>query len=156
MTVLVALGLSAGATACGRPVDLSAILQVRPVWSGWIDAGVVDGKHKIVPTVSLTVKNGASRPLPVLQINALFGRVGDEDEWGASLVTVAGSEGLAPGASSAVTVTSPLGYTGVEPRAMMLANSQFVDARVDLFAKYGSTQWTRIGRYRVSRDLLAR
>jgi len=38
----------------------------------------------------------------------------------------------------------------------MLANSQFVDARVELFARYGSTQWARLGQYRVSRQLLAR
>ena len=40
--------------------------------------------------------------------------------------------GLAPGAhlASRVTVDSQLGYTGTEPRADMMNNSQFVDAKV--------------------------
>ena len=70
----------------------------------------------------------------MVQVNALFHRVGDEDEWGTGFVTAAGSDGLPPGGVTAVTVTSPLGYTGTESGSEMLANSQFVDARVDLFA----------------------
>jgi len=38
----------------------------------------------------------------------------------------------------------------------MLQNSHFVDAKVDLFAKYVSTQWTRLGSYPISRQLLAK
>ena len=75
----------------------------------------------------------------MLQVNALFGRVGDEDEWGSSFVTAAGTKGLAPGeATGPLTVTSPVGYTGLDSRPALLGHSQFVDARVDLFAKYGS------------------
>lgn len=144
------------AAGCGRTVDLSTSLQLHAISSGWLDAGIVDGKRKIVPTLSFTVKNRSGKTLPLLQVNALFGRVGDEDEWGSSYLAAAGREGLAPGATSALTATSQLGYTGFDSRAEMLANSQFVDARVDLFAKYGSTQWTHLGRYKVDRSLLAR
>ena len=50
---------------------------------------------------------------------------------------VAGSEGLAPGAETRpLTIRSQLGYTGSEPREDMLQNSHFVDAKVELFAKY--------------------
>lgn len=141
---------------CSDPVDLSRSLEIQTIASGWIDAGVVEGKRRILPTLSFTVKNTSGKTLPLLQVNALFGRVGDEDEWGSSYLTAAGREGLAPGASSALTATSQLGYTGFDSRAEMLAHSQFIDARVDLFAKYGSTQWTRLGRYKVDRSLLAR
>ena len=55
----------------------------------------------------------------------------------------------------ATTVSSHLGYTGSDQsRLEMLQNSHFVDAKVDLFAKYGSTQWTRLGSYAISRQLL--
>jgi hypothetical protein len=89
----------------------------------------------------------------------LFRRVGDENEWGDGLVTAAGSSGLAPGAAtSAITVRSQLGYTGIESGAEMLDNSHFVDARVDLFARsrYGSTSWTRLGEYSITRRLISR
>ena len=39
-------------TTCGSRVDLKAALQVTDVSTGWYDAGVVDGKNKLVPRVS--------------------------------------------------------------------------------------------------------
>jgi hypothetical protein len=110
-----------------------------------------------VPAVSFRLKNASDQKLPMLQVNALFRRVGDNDAWGSGFVTAAGSGGLAPGAAtSAITVRSQLGYTGVESGAEMLDNSHFVDARVDLFAKYGSATWTKLGEYPIARRLMGR
>jgi hypothetical protein len=93
----------------------------------------------------------------MIQVNALFRRVGENDEWGNGFVTAVGSGGLAPGASTGVlTIKSDHGYTGTDPRADLLQNSQFVDARVDLLAKYGSTQWVRMGEYPITRQLMTR
>ena len=36
------------------------------------------------------------------------------------------------------------------------ALSQFVDAKVVLFAKYGSSQWMRIGEYPIARQLIGK
>ena len=70
-------------------------------------------------------------------------------------MTAAGSDGLDPGATTAaLTVRSPLGYTGTDSREQMLQNKQFVDAKVDLFAKYGSAQWKKVGEYPITRRLL--
>src|SRR3954453_7442890 len=145
--VVVAVAMAAAATACEKPVDLTGALQVEEVSSGWHDAGMVEGKNKLVPSVTLKIKNVSDRNLNVLQMNVLFRRVTEETtEWGGGFVTVAGSSGLAPGApSDPVTVTSQLGYTGDEARADMMKNSQFVDAKVQLFAKYAATQWVKIG-----------
>ena len=38
----------------------------------------------------------------------------------------------------------------------MFHNSRFVDARVGLLGKYGSTQWTRLGDYPIARQLILR
>jgi hypothetical protein len=38
-------------------------------------------------------------------------------------------------------VASPLGYTGSESRFDLLKNSKFVDAKVQLLAKYAATKW---------------
>jgi len=157
-TPLTALVLIAALTsACGRTVDLAETLKLEPISSGWVSAGIFDGKTKLVPTISFTLKNSSEETLNVLQLNALFKRVGAEDEWGSSFVTAAGAKGLAPReATGPLTVTSPVGYTGLDSSPMLLGHSQFIDARVDLFAKYGSGQWTRIGRYPIVRTLLAR
>ncbi len=147
----------ASLTGCGPSVDLTHGLTIEAVSTGWLDAGLVGGQNKLVPTVSLKLKNVSDRPLPALQVNAVFRRVGEDEEFGSKFLPATGSSGLA---SSAMTDTlvlkSNLGYTSSDPRDEMLTNSHFVDAKVDVFAKYGSTQWTRVGEYRIDRRLLAR
>ncbi len=144
--------------ACGPTVDLTKGLEVTVVNSGWYDLGIVNGQNKLVPTVVFTLHNTSDQTLVTLQINALFRRVSENTEWGSGFLTVAGSQGLAPGATSEpITVKSQLGYTGSEQsRQEMLHNSQFVDAKVELFGKYGSTQWVRLGSYPVTRQLLTK
>jgi hypothetical protein len=141
---------------CGPGVDLARTLQLHAIASGWVDTHTVDGRTKLVPTFTFTLKNRSDQKLPMLQVNALFRRVGDESEWGTTFVTAAGSAGLGPGDTTPLTVTSPVGYTGTDSRTALLAHSQFVDARVDVFARYGSAQWTRLGRFHIARELLNR
>ena len=156
-SVLPLILLSGFVTAgCGGPVvDLKQGLQVEIVSSGWFDAGIVDGKNKLVPSLVIKLKNVSDQNLVSLQINAIFHRVTEAQEWGTGFITAAGSEGLRPGTTtSPLTIKSHLGYTGTEPRADMLNNSRFVDAKVVLFAKYGSTQWTKVGESPISRQLV--
>jgi len=144
--------------ACGPTVDLTKGLQVTVADSGWYDLGIVNGQNKLVPTVVFTLHNVSDQTLGTLQINALFRRVGENTEWGSGFLTVVGSEGLAPrAASNPVTIKSQLGYTGSDQsRAEMLQNTHFVDAKVELFGKYGSTQWVLLGSYPITRQLLSK
>jgi hypothetical protein len=154
LAVLVASAVSLA--GCAKPIDLTAGLQVEVVSSGWLDIGMQGGQNKLVPSVTFTLKNVSAEPLPVLQANVLFRRANEDTEWGSAFVTVSDSEGLAPGATSkALLVNSQLGYTGSEPRQQMLGNSQFVDAKVQVFAKYASTQWVKVGEYPVTRRLIS-
>jgi hypothetical protein len=148
----------ASTTACGPTVDLTKGLEVTVVNSGWYDLGIVNGQSKLVPTIVFTLRNTSDQKLVTLQINALFRRVTENTEWGSGFLTVAGSQGLAPGATSdPVTIKSQLGYTGSDQsRQEMLQNSQFVDAKVELFAKYGSTQWVKVGAFPITRQLMTK
>lgn len=145
-------------SGCGPTVDLVAHLQVLDVSTGWFDAGIGNGQNKLVPSIAFSLKNTSDQKLKTLQLNALFRRVTEKEEWGSGFVTVAGSGGLAAGASSApITIRSQLGYTGSEQsREEMLRNEHFVDAHVELFAKYGSVQWKRLGEYPVTRRLITK
>src|SRR2546423_12515239 len=81
----------------GPPVDLTKGLEINVVDTGWFDAGVVDGKNKLVPTIAFTVKNVSHEKLGSLEMMASFFRVSDPTpEGGNSLLNIAGSEGLAP------------------------------------------------------------
>lgn len=142
-------------SACGPNIDLKASVQVADVSTGWADLGVVNGQNKIVPSITFTLKNVGSQSITTLQSNVIFRRVGEDEEWGAGFLRITGSEGLAPGASSKTqTVNSTLGYTSSETRAQMMANKQFIDARAQVFAKYGSTQWTLLAEFPVERRLI--
>lgn len=142
-------------TSCAQKVDLAKGLQVVDVSTGWWDAGVVDGQNKLVPSVTFKLKNVSDQKLDILQANVVFRRVTEDKEWGSTFVKVTGTEGLAPGATtSSQTVKSQLGYTGTESRQQMLANSQFVDAKIQLFAKYSNTQWQKVGEYPVPRTII--
>jgi hypothetical protein len=155
--VALLLTLAVVSSACGPAVDLTKDVRVEEVSTGWVDAGVVDGHNKVVPLVSFTLKNASDRKLRALQVNAVFRRVNETEGWGDGFRTVAGSDGLAPGAASqTLTIAAQLGYTGLEPADLLLRNSQFVDAKVDVFAKYGSNGWARLGEYPVARQLVAR
>jgi hypothetical protein len=146
------------ASACAPPVDLTTNLQVLDVSTGWFDAGIVNGQNKLVPTITFKLKNLSDQTLSVLQANVLFHRVSDPNvEWGAGFLSVTGSEGLAPGAETKpLTVKSNLGYTGSDQtRQEMLQNKAFIDATVQVFAKYGSVQWVKKGEYPIERRLLA-
>lgn len=151
--VLLSAVLVAG---CGPDIDVTKALEVTIVNSGWYDAGFVNnGQNKLVPAVTITVKNTSDQKLGLLQINSLFRQANATEEWGSAFLTAAGSEGLKPGESRTLTLKSNNGYTGSgETRQQMLANSHFVDAKVEVFAKYGSTQWKKMGVYPVNRQLI--
>lgn len=155
-TFCLLLLLALTASSCGGPtIDLKSALQVDELTTGWLDQGVVNGQNKLVPSVAFKFKNTTNQPISTLQGNIIFRRVGENDELGNGFVRVTGTEGLAPQTSSQVLrVSSQHGYTGTEPRQQMLANKLFVDARVQVFAKYSSTQWVLIGEYPIERRLI--
>jgi hypothetical protein len=145
-----------GTAACAPPVDLPKSLEVVDVQTGWSDAGITeDGQNKLVPFVSFRLKNNSDQKLPVLQVNAMFRPQKEEKEWGSRFQSVTGSEGLAPGATTPViTLTSDHGAKGTDPRATIMKSQYFVDARVQLTAKYGSTQWARLAEYPVAHQFV--
>ena len=143
-------------TACGSGADLTGSAELVDVTTGWYDAGVTEeGKNKLVPSISLRIRNGGQQSLGSTQLNLIFRRVTEEEEWTTSFVRGIGSDGLAPGETTdPIVVRGQQGYTGEQPRAQMLSNSQFVDAKVTVFGKHGSANWVRLGEFEIDRQLL--
>jgi hypothetical protein len=157
LAVLVLVPLLAG--SCRAPADLARNCRIAPETTGWFDAGITeDGKNKLVPSIVFRVRNAGDTAFGSIQFNCLFKRIGDSEEWSAVLVrgASAGADHLAPGATSgAITVRSPQGYTGTEPRVTMLQNRLFVDFKAEIFGKSGSSTWVKLGEFRINRQLLA-
>ena len=142
--------------ACGPGVNLQQSAHVVDVTTGWFDAGMTpDGKNKLVPSISFRIKNDGSAMIGTTQLNLIFKRVIDKDEWTTSFVKGVGSDGLAPGATTpALVVHAQQGYTGTQPRLTMLQNAQFIDFKVEVFGKYGSATWAKLGEFPIKRQLL--
>jgi hypothetical protein len=154
--LVLVVAAAAGAAGCGGPrVDLAQGLEVLEVSTGWHDDGIVNGQNKLVPRIDFKLKNVSDQPLVALQVNCVFRRVTETEELGAGFLPVTRSNELKPVETTPnLSVKSNYGYTGDEPRAEMLKNSHFVDAKVEVLAKYSNVQWKRIAEYPIERRLL--
>ena len=140
---------------CVRSRDVQKDLKILEVRTGWYDAGIVEGKNKLVPSISLKIENVSPDEISNVQVNAIFRRIGEQEAWGEHFVRAIDSTGLKAGTSTGdIVLRSTLGYTSDTSRAEMLRNSQFVDARVEIFGKHGSRTWAKMGEYPIDRKLL--
>jgi hypothetical protein len=144
--------------ACRKSIDPITALEPIDVVTGWFDAGIVEGgKNKLVPSVSLKLRNKSTEAVRSIQINAIFRRVGEAEMWGEHFGWAVERDGLPPGElTKELVLQSALGYTSDTPRLQMLQNSQFVDAKVELFLKQGSQVWAKLAEYPIQRQLLTR
>ena len=126
--------------------------------TGWFDDGIVEGgKNKLVPSVTMKLRNKSSDPLRSVQVNAIFRRVGEQEMWGEYFGWAVPRTPLPGGATTNLLVMrSALGYTGTQPRMQMLQNSEFVDAKVEIYLKQGSRVWAKLAEYPIQRQLLTR
>jgi hypothetical protein len=152
-TCLIAVGLAL--SACSPRVDLKASMQVTDVSTGWFDAGVVDGKNKLVPSISFRLINTADADLDAVGLNVVF-RLADNDEIHEEVfkqrVPFDNKQ------TELIIVRSQNGFTGDPPqtRLEMLQHSQFRDMDVVIMARQTSAQWVELHRVRVERTLLTR
>ncbi len=149
---------------CGKPVDLKQALQGTDMSGGYHDAGIVEGRNKIVPSVTFRVTKSTADSLRPLSINVVFkklpragtavapGQPAEEefDEVYKQSVPFNGNQ------TDLLTVRAGAGYTGDPPqsRADLLKHSQFQDMRAHIFAKHSSSQWVEIAQFDLPRQLL--
>ena len=144
--------------SCGSSTDAVAALEPLDVMTGWFDDGIIEGgKNKLVPSVTLKLRNKSSDPLRSVQINAIFRRVGEPEMWGEYFGWAIPREPLPAGAQTNLLVMrSTLGYTGTQPRMQLLQNKDFVDVKVEIYLKRGSKVWAKLAEYPIQRQLLTR
>jgi hypothetical protein len=142
--------------SCGASEDAVAALEPLEVVTGWFDDGIVEGgKNKLVPSVTMRLRNKSDAPIRSIQINAIFRRVGEQEMWGEYFGWAIRRDHLQPGAQTDLLVMrSTLGYTGEQPRMQMLQNQNFVDAKVEIYLKQGSRVWAKLAEYPIQRQLL--
>jgi hypothetical protein len=141
------------AASCGGNVDIKESVQVTDVSTGWFDAGVVDGKNKLVPSVTFRLRNTSDRNLSAVSINVAFKFVDNGDDLEEIFKQKVPFENKQ---TELLTVRAQTGFTGEPPqsRADMLRNSYFRDVEAIIFVRQASAQWVELHRVRVERQLL--
>ena len=141
-------------SACAPTGNVADNLEVEHLSTGWLAAGSVNGSNKIVPQLSFTLRNKSDQKLPSPQLNAVFRRTNQTEEWGNGFRALSSPGTLAPGASTAtVAIDAPLGYTGTDP-VEHCCNSQFVGRQGRSFCSLRIANWTRLGEYPIERRLI--
>ena len=152
-----AFGLLAAAlsSACSKPVDLKQSVQIVDVTAGWFDAGIQEGKNKLVPSVTFRLKKNPDADLSSLSLNLVFQAEEATEHFDDVFVQRVAFNG---NETEPITVRSKFGYTGDPPqsRAEMLKNSHFRDMNVQVFAKESAAQWVELHRLKIPRQLLTR
>jgi len=143
---------------CSRGVDPITALEPTDVVTGWYDDGIVEGnKNKLVPSISLKLRNKADVDVRSVQVNAIFKRINEPEPWGEHYGWAIQGESLPPGETTRdIVLRSGLGYTGEQPRQQMLQNKEFVDAKVEIFLKQGSRVWAKLAEFPIERQLLTK
>jgi hypothetical protein len=151
--VIALLASALSSTSCGKAVDLKQATQITDVSTGWFDAGIQDGKNKLVPSVTFRIHKNPGTDLSSLSLNIVFRLTGEQEHWDDVFVQRVDFSG---DATAPITVRSKFGYTGDPPqtRADMLKNSQFRDMEAQLFAKQSSSQWVELHDVKIVRQLL--
>src|SRR5262249_46739955 len=141
-TSVLILALGSTISGCSAPVDLKQVLQIEGVSGGYRDAGIVDGRNKVVPTVTFTLKKSIDKSLSPLSLNLSFRKLPPpgvkpppgspaEEEWDDAFTQSVPFQG---NETAPLTYKINAGYTGDPPqsRADILKNSHFQDVRVHI------------------------
>jgi hypothetical protein len=142
--------------ACSRSREVEKDLKIVDARTGWYDAGIVDGKNKIVPSIAFKLENVSPEEIARVQVNAIFHQGNETEPWGEHYAPAIGSDGLKASATgSEIVLRGNLGYTSPDQtRAEILADRRFVDVKVQIFGKHGSRNWVKMGEFPIERKLL--
>jgi hypothetical protein len=147
--------------SCASSANVQQAVEVTDTVGGWYDAGIVDGKNKIVPTLSFRLRKKEDADITSVSINVAFRHPAaagatTEEEWDDVFVqNVQFTEGVR---TAPITVRAEKGYTGDPPQSRLdlLKNSQFRDVRARVFAKSSGGQWVELTAVDVPRQLITR
>lgn len=146
--------LAIPASACGPSVELQDAIELSDLNGGWYDAGVENGKNKLVPSVTFSIRKKTDHDLRALALNVMFRREGQDGNF--DEVYLQKVELTEQGETGPMTVRARYGYTGDVPqtRAQMLEHSQFKDVKVVIFGRQTSANWIELAQFDVPRQLL--
>ena len=160
-----ALLLALVSAGCSQPVDVKQVLQITDSSGGYFDAGIVEGRNKLLPSVTFRLKKSTDNAVRPLSLNVSFKKLPPkgvavppgspaEVDWDETFIQSVPFDG---NQTALLTIRPKAGYTGDPPqsRADILKHTMFQDVRVHIFAKHSTSQWVEIGTFDIPRQVLA-
>jgi hypothetical protein len=152
--LLLASALALGASACGPDVNLTKTLEVKVTESGYFDAGLMDGKTHLLPSLTFELRNSGDTPIASVVLLVSFYQQGADGEFDSIQATGIGSAGVVPGNSSLpILARAPHGYTLEGARADFFTNPVYKDMFVKVFAKKRAN-YMPLGEFKIDRRVL--
>lgn len=139
--------------ACSQPADLKTSLQITDVATGWFDAGIVDGKNKLVPSITFRIRDVSDTDLSSVSLNLVFKYTDNaetHEEVYKQRLPIENKQ------TELLTIRSQTGHVGEPPqsRQEMLQNSFFRDMEAVILVRQSASQWVELHRVRVDRQLV--
>src|SRR5882672_2702257 len=98
--LLLAFALAFGAAACGPDVDLTRALELKVTESGYFDAGLLEGKTHLLPSLTFELRNNSGAPISSVLLLVSYYQHGADGEFDSIQATGIGAAAVAPGQSS--------------------------------------------------------
>jgi hypothetical protein len=141
------------ASSCGH-VDLKATLDVTDMQTGYYDAGNIEGKVHLVPSLTFRLHNKSGQSVNAVQLTISFWRTGDDGEYDSIEVRGIGSTDLAAGASTdPIVARANHGYNLEGARADFFSHSLFRDVTAKVFALRGG-DIVPMGEFKLDRRII--
>jgi hypothetical protein len=141
-----------GASACGGAPDPNLFVELKDLDAYWGVEPMSAGEQYIAPMVRINMRNKGAADLEFVRAMATFRLAGSDDAWGSDFKFVTqGGKPLQAGQSLLLEFKSEARYHSPEPPAAMFGNSQWKDARVEIYVRLASSQWIKMAEGPVAR-----
>jgi len=153
MRGFLAAGLLVVLAACRTP-EPAKELELKDLETYWAVDTPKGETQYISPVVRFHLRNRWREAERSIQAQAIFHRVGEQEEWGSDWRQVTpAKKPLQPGEEAFVELRSPGRYYSSGEPESMFQHELFKDAKVEVFVRVGSSSWTKMADAPVERRI---
>lgn len=145
--VLLALAAAVAVARCGAAPDPKQTIEATDLDGFWGVEASSGNEQYIAPMCRVRLRNKGTTDLTFVRAMATFRREGSNDAWGSDFKFVtSGDKPLRAGESIFLEFKSEARYHSPGTPESMFSNTEFKDARVEIFVRLASSEWVEVAR----------
>lgn len=151
--LVVTLLAASSQPSCESP-DPNKELELVDLETYWAIDSAVGERQYIAPVARFRLRNKGKEPLRTVEATATFRRKGEEQvDWGTAWERVTLQKPLPPRQAALVLLKSDGRYYSTGPPESFFEHKSFKDAKVTVYVRVGSSQWTSFAERYVERRI---